>query len=176
MAQREEMLALIKTAYDARGKGDIEGLVTAFHPEGHFTLMGDKGALELTGRMEGHPTLRAAFAQFADTFGFESREILAELVDGDRVAGPFPGRRSLQSRRKDFQHRDPGPVQISGWQDRRVDRVCGHGADQGGDCVTGDDGLKRPRATPDDECQSAPVLHRLPSTSRGSALDGGSGD
>ncbi|MBB4376542.1 Ketosteroid isomerase-related protein [Bradyrhizobium sp. Rc3b] len=86
MAQREEMLALIRTAYAARGEGDVEGLVTAFHPEGHFTLMGDKGALELTGRMEGHPTLRGAFTQFTANFGFESREILTELVDGDRVA------------------------------------------------------------------------------------------
>ncbi|MBB4396689.1 nuclear transport factor 2 family protein [Bradyrhizobium sp. ERR14] len=80
------MLALIRTAYAARGEGDVEGLVTAFHPEGAFILMGDKGALELTGRMEGHPTLRGAFTQFTAAFGFESREILTELVDGDRVA------------------------------------------------------------------------------------------
>ncbi|WP_025032184.1 nuclear transport factor 2 family protein [Bradyrhizobium sp. DOA9] len=86
MAQREEMLALIRTAYAARDGGDVESVVTAFHPEGHFTLMGDKGALELTGRMEGHPTLRGAFTQFTAAFGFENREILTELVDGDRAA------------------------------------------------------------------------------------------
>jgi len=86
MGQREDMLALIRTAYAARGNGDVEGLVTAFHPEGVFTLKGDKGALALTGSMEGHPPLRAAFGQFIADFGFESREILAELVDGDRVA------------------------------------------------------------------------------------------
>ena len=86
MGQREEMLAMIRTAYAARDGGDAEGLVTAFHPEGAFTLMGDKSALELTGRMEGHPTLRGAFSQLIADFGFEGREILAELVDGDRVA------------------------------------------------------------------------------------------
>lgn len=86
MGQREDMLALIRAAYAARGDGDVEGLVSAFHPEGAFTLMGDKSALELTGSMQGHLTLREAFGQLIAGFGFEGREILAELVDGDRVA------------------------------------------------------------------------------------------
>lgn len=86
MAQREDMLALIRAGYAARDGGDVEGLVTDFHPEGAFTLMGNKSALQLTGTMQGHPTLREAFNQFTAGFGFEGREILAELVDGDRVA------------------------------------------------------------------------------------------
>lgn len=86
MAQRDDMLALIRAGYAARDGGDVEGLVTAFHPDGAFTLMGNKSALQLTGTMQGHPTLREAFTQFAAGFGFEGREILAELVDGDRVA------------------------------------------------------------------------------------------
>lgn len=48
--------------------------------------MGNKSALELTGSMQGHPTLHGAFGQLIADFGFESREILAELVDGDRAA------------------------------------------------------------------------------------------
>jgi ketosteroid isomerase-like protein len=86
MGQREERLALIRSAYAARDGGNAEGLVTAFHPEGLFTLMGDKSALALTGTMQGHPTLRGAFSKLIDEFGFEDREIVAELVDGDRVA------------------------------------------------------------------------------------------
>ncbi|MCK1362661.1 nuclear transport factor 2 family protein [Bradyrhizobium sp. 199] len=77
---------MIRGSYAARDGGDTEGLVTAFHPEGAFTLMGNKGALGLTGTMQGHPTLREAFGQFIAGFGFEGREILAELVDGDRIA------------------------------------------------------------------------------------------
>jgi ketosteroid isomerase-like protein len=86
MAQREEMLALIKAAYAARDSGNTDSLVAAFHPEGAFTLMGNKGALELAGSLQGHPTLHAGFTQLTAGFGFEGREILAELVDGDRVA------------------------------------------------------------------------------------------
>ncbi|MFB6461437.1 nuclear transport factor 2 family protein [Bradyrhizobium tunisiense] len=86
MGQREDMLTLIRAGYAARDGGDTDSLVSAFHPEGVFTLMGNKSALELTGTMQGHPTLREAFTQFTAGFGFEGREILSELVDGDRVA------------------------------------------------------------------------------------------
>lgn len=106
MGQREERLAVIRSAYAARDGGDAEGLVTAFHPEGLFTLMGDKSALALTGSMQGHPTLRGAFSRLIDEFGFEGREILAELVDGG------PPRRSIPPDRAGFKHRDPGSVQI----------------------------------------------------------------
>ncbi|MCA1429362.1 MULTISPECIES: nuclear transport factor 2 family protein [unclassified Bradyrhizobium] len=86
MAQREDMLATIRHAYAARGDDDVEGLVTTFHPEGAFTLKGDKSTLELAGSVQGHPALRGAFGQLIEDFGFENRKILAELVDGDRVA------------------------------------------------------------------------------------------
>lgn len=86
MAQREEMLAMVRRAYAARDNDDAESLVAAFHPKGLFTLMGDKNALELTGSVEGHPSLRDAFSKLIEDFGFEGREILAELVDGERVA------------------------------------------------------------------------------------------
>ncbi len=86
MGQREDMLALVMSAYAARDGGDTEGLVTAFHPDGLFSLKGDKNALELTGSVHGHPNLRGVFSQLIEDFRFERREILAELVDGDRVA------------------------------------------------------------------------------------------
>ena len=86
MGSREDMLDVIRRAYAARGAGDVKGLVAAFHPEGSFSLVGDKSALHLTGSVQGHPTLLAAFGQFIDNFDFQKREILAELVDGDRVA------------------------------------------------------------------------------------------
>ena len=86
MGQREDMLAVVRRAYAARDNDDAESLVAAFHPKGLFTLMGDKNALELTGSVEGHPSLRGAFSKLIEDFGFEGREILAELVDGERVA------------------------------------------------------------------------------------------
>ena len=37
-------------------------------------MMGHKNALELTGSMQGHPTLRGVFNQLIEDFGFEGRE------------------------------------------------------------------------------------------------------
>ena len=47
MADREAMLDTIYRAYDARGKGDIEGLMGTFHPDAVFELKGDKAALDV---------------------------------------------------------------------------------------------------------------------------------
>ncbi|MCP3473408.1 nuclear transport factor 2 family protein [Bradyrhizobium sp. CCGUVB1N3] len=86
MGHREDMLDVIRSAYAARGRGDANGLVAAFHREGVFTLVGDNSALELTGSAQGHPTLQAAFGQFIANFEFVERDILDELVDGERAA------------------------------------------------------------------------------------------
>jgi ketosteroid isomerase-like protein len=85
MGHREDMLEVIRVAYAARADGDVVGLVAAFHPEGVFTLVGDKSALELTGSVQGHPTLREAFGQFIANFDFVERQILSELVEGQHA-------------------------------------------------------------------------------------------
>jgi ketosteroid isomerase-like protein len=86
MGHREDMLDVIKRAYAARGDGDAKGLVAAFHPEGLFNLVGDNSALHLTGSVQGHPPLLAAFGQFIDHFDFQKREILSEVVEGNCAA------------------------------------------------------------------------------------------
>src|SRR5262249_14362726 len=86
MGHREDMLELIRGAYAARGRGDVEGLMSVLHPEAAVTLVGDKSALELAGTVEGHPPLRGAFSQFVANFDFAEREILSEVVEGQRAA------------------------------------------------------------------------------------------
>src|ERR1700757_2558914 len=86
MESRETMLDLIKLAYAARGRGDLEGLMAAFHPEAVFTLVGDKKALQIAGSVQGHRGLRETLGGFIATFQFVERQILSELVEGDRAA------------------------------------------------------------------------------------------
>ena len=86
MGNRETMLDLIKRAYAARGRGDLEGLVTAFHLEAVFTLVGDRKALDVAGSVQGHRGLRETLGGFIATFQFVERQILTELVEGDRAA------------------------------------------------------------------------------------------
>jgi ketosteroid isomerase-like protein len=86
MATREAMLDTIYRAYDARRKGDIEGLMAAFHPQAVFELKGDKDMLEVAGAVQGHPNVRAAMAGFIETFEFVKRDIVDAMVEGDRAA------------------------------------------------------------------------------------------
>lgn len=86
MGNRETMLDLIKVAYAARDRGDLEGLVAAFHPEAVFTLVGDKKALEVAGSVQGRRGLQEALGGFIAAFQFVERQILSELVEGDRAA------------------------------------------------------------------------------------------
>src|SRR5262252_4610551 len=86
MGNRETMLELIGAAYAARGRGDLDDLMTAFHPDAVFTLVGDKRALEVTGSVQGHARLRETLAGFIAAFHFIERQILSEVVEGDRAA------------------------------------------------------------------------------------------
>jgi ketosteroid isomerase-like protein len=86
MASREAMIDTIYRAYDARAKGDIEGLMAAFHPNAVFELKGEKDVLEVAGAVQGHPDLRAAMAGLIENFEFVKRDIIDAMVEGDRAA------------------------------------------------------------------------------------------
>jgi ketosteroid isomerase-like protein len=86
MGNREALLYQIKQAYEARGRGAIEDLMAAFHPDAVFTLVGDRNALEVTGSVHGHRSVRDALAGFIASFDFVERQILSELVEGDSAA------------------------------------------------------------------------------------------
>jgi len=86
MGNREVILDVMRQAYEARGKGDLEGLMTAFHPDAVFTLVGDSRALEVAGSVHGHGSVREALRGFIATFDFLERQILSEVVEGDRAA------------------------------------------------------------------------------------------
>ena len=86
MASREAMIETIHRAYDARGKGDIEGIMAAFHPNAVFELKGEKDILEIAGTVQGHSNLRAAMTGFIETFEFVKRDVVEAIIEGDRAA------------------------------------------------------------------------------------------
>jgi ketosteroid isomerase-like protein len=86
MASREAMIDTINRAYDARGKGDIEGLMAAFHPNAVFELKGDKNTLQVAGTVHGHSNVRAALTGFIDAFEFVKRDIIDIIVEDNRAA------------------------------------------------------------------------------------------
>ncbi|HWX36465.1 MAG TPA: nuclear transport factor 2 family protein [Steroidobacteraceae bacterium] len=85
MTNRETMLEVIRVAYAARGRGDLDSLMSAFHPTAVFTLVGDKRALDVVGSVQGHAGLREALSGYIANFEFVERNILSELVEGNRA-------------------------------------------------------------------------------------------
>jgi ketosteroid isomerase-like protein len=86
MASREAMIETIYRAYDARGKGDIDGLMAAFHPDAVFELKGEKTVFEVAGAVQGHPNVQATLAGLTENFEFMKRDIVTAMVEGDRAA------------------------------------------------------------------------------------------
>jgi ketosteroid isomerase-like protein len=85
MASREAMIDIIHRAYDARGKGNLAGLMAAFHPDAVFEIKGDRNVLEVAGAVKGHANVQAAMAGFIDVFEFVKRDIVDTTVEGDRA-------------------------------------------------------------------------------------------
>ena len=86
MGNREAIVEVIRRAYEARGRGDLDALMATFHPNAVFTLIGDKKALEVTGSFHGHDSVREALREFIAIFDFVDRQILSEVIEGDRAA------------------------------------------------------------------------------------------
>jgi ketosteroid isomerase-like protein len=85
MADREAMRTLIEEAYAARGRGDINGLMSAFHADGMFELKGEKRTFELAGAIKGHANVREAMTGFAAAFEFADREVIGMIIEGENV-------------------------------------------------------------------------------------------
>ena len=86
MGNREVILDVMRQAYEARSRGDLEGLMATFHSDAVFTLVGDKKTLDVAGSVHGHDHVREAFRGFIANFDFVERRILSEMVEGDRAA------------------------------------------------------------------------------------------
>jgi ketosteroid isomerase-like protein len=80
MANREALLDQVRRAYAARGKGALDDLMTEFHPEAVFTLVGDKQALSVTGSVQGHSAVREHKTEVLDLFRFQNGKII-ELIE-----------------------------------------------------------------------------------------------
>ena len=86
MENREVLLKQIRRAYQARDAGALDDVIAHFHPEAVFTLAGDQGAADVVGSLRGHAQMKEGMAQLMSNFAFVKRDIISELVDGDRAA------------------------------------------------------------------------------------------
>lgn len=83
---REAIKSLLDRAYEARRTGDIEEIISAFHPDAKFTLAGSEEVTSVVRVSQGHQELRRTLAGLIDNFQFVHRDILSILIDKDRAA------------------------------------------------------------------------------------------
>jgi len=85
MSDRKAIEALISEAYEARRKGDVDGVVTSFHHGGTFQLAAERETFDLAGAVSGHSDLRQAMTGFIANFEFVEREVVSTIVEGDQA-------------------------------------------------------------------------------------------
>ena len=86
MTDRETIEALIDRGYAARREGDVETLVSTFHPDAEFELAGSQTALHVAGSVQGHQNVRTTMAGLIAVFDFVHREIVSMVIDGEQAA------------------------------------------------------------------------------------------
>ena len=86
MTERSEIKDLIEKAYAARVEGDLDTLMTYFHPDCRFQLMGAAEREAICRPLEGCVAVRGQMSEFIGAFTFANFETLDVVVEGDRAA------------------------------------------------------------------------------------------
>ncbi len=86
MTDRTEIETLLHRLYDARARGDLDGVCATFTSDARFELAGASNGAPLTMKAIGAEKYRPLLAIMIRTFKFREHEIVAMLVDGDRAA------------------------------------------------------------------------------------------
>lgn len=85
MTERATIESILKDAYAARLRGDVEGMVRHFADDAVFALAGAREASPVALRCSDCDSMRAAMAGLVGAFEFKSHDIVALVVEGDRA-------------------------------------------------------------------------------------------
>ena len=86
MIERAAIETLLKDAYAARVQGDLDKVMSYFHPECRFHLMGAADVGPACNPQSGCEAVRAHMAGLINTFAFSKFETLGLIVEGERAA------------------------------------------------------------------------------------------
>jgi ketosteroid isomerase-like protein len=85
MMDRATIEALVKDAYAARLRGDVEATVRYFTDDAVFALAGAKDASPVALRCTGCDALRGAMAGLVGAFAFRDHEIVSLVIEGAKA-------------------------------------------------------------------------------------------
>jgi ketosteroid isomerase-like protein len=85
MSGRDSIEQLIKTAYDARVRGDIDAVVQHFADGATFSLAGCPASSSVAMSVCGAQPLRDAMAGLVQSFAFSDMEPVTTVIEGDQA-------------------------------------------------------------------------------------------
>jgi ketosteroid isomerase-like protein len=86
MTDRAEIEQLVRNAYAARVRSDVDAILTLFDDNPHFELVGAQAASPVAMRVRGVSDFRARLTDLVRTFRFGSHEIITLVIEGGNVA------------------------------------------------------------------------------------------
>jgi ketosteroid isomerase-like protein len=85
MTSRDEIERTLRTAYDARQRGDLDALAAVFAPHARFRMAGSN-ASPIATLVEGAEQYRPLFAGMIKTFEILEHKVVTLLVEGSKAA------------------------------------------------------------------------------------------
>ena len=92
MSDRSEIERILKEAYAARKRGDIDAILRLFSVDAHFQLAGSISASPIPLRTAGTSQFRTVLERLIRTFEWVDQQIICMLIDGPRAAVHWRGR------------------------------------------------------------------------------------
>ncbi|NNM71761.1 nuclear transport factor 2 family protein [Enterovirga aerilata] len=86
MEERAEIEAVLRAAYDARRRGDLDGVMAHFSPRAEFMLLGSPAASPVPLSALGIAAVREVLRRLMASFEFHDLELRTVLVEGNRAA------------------------------------------------------------------------------------------
>lgn len=85
MTGRAAIESVIRDAYEARHRGDLDALMDYFHPDARYSLAGAPPPEGLFTSPVGREAIRAQMAGLIEAFVFSNVEVLSLTVEEDRA-------------------------------------------------------------------------------------------
>jgi len=86
MTSRETVESLLRDAYAARVRGDIDGVCRCFSTDPTFAMAGSNEASPLPMRVSDAASFRSALANMIKSFELHEPDILDMIIDGPKAA------------------------------------------------------------------------------------------
>jgi ketosteroid isomerase-like protein len=87
MTDRNDIDRLLRTLYEARGRGDLNAVCACFTEDAAFQIAGASNANPIAIKANGIKEFRPWLTLMLKTFQLEAIDILGLIIDGDSAAG-----------------------------------------------------------------------------------------